>query len=106
MVDATNYVMLEAGQPLHAFDYDVLVKRAGGKTPTIITRTTEKGEKLTTLDSIEHTLEDYTVLVADTAGSLSIGGIMGGEESEIRPDTTSILLEGASWNFINLRAAR
>ena len=103
VVDATNYVMLEAGQPLHAFDYDVLVKRAGGKTPTIITRTAEKGEKLTTLDSVEHTLEDYTVLVADTAGSLSIGGIMGGEESEIRPDTTSILLEGASWNFINLR---
>jgi phenylalanyl-tRNA synthetase beta chain len=58
---------------------------------------------LTTLDSVEHTLEDYTVLVADTAGSLSIGGIMGGEESEIRTDTTSILLEGASWNFINLR---
>lgn len=103
VVDATNYVMLEAGQPLHAFDYDVLVKRAGGKTPTIITRTAEKGEKLTTLDSVEHTLEDYTVLVADTAGSLSIGGIMGGEESEIRTDTTSILLEGASWNFINLR---
>ncbi len=103
VVDATNYVMLEAGQPLHAFDYDVLTKRAGGKTPTIITRTAEKGEKLTTLDGIEHTLEDYTVLVADTAGSLSIGGIMGGEESEIRADTTSILLEGASWNFINLR---
>jgi len=103
VVDATNYVMLETGQPLHAFDYDVLVKRAGGKAPTIITRTAEQGEKLTTLDSIEHTLEEYTVLVADTAGSLSIGGIMGGEESEIRPDTTSILLEGASWNFINLR---
>ncbi len=103
VVDATNYVMLEAGQPLHAFDYNVLVKRAGNKTPTIITRTAEKGEKLTTLDGIEHTLEDYTVLVADTAGSLSIGGIMGGEESEIRPETKNILLEGASWNFINLR---
>jgi phenylalanyl-tRNA synthetase beta chain len=103
IVDATNYVMLEAGQPLHAFDYDVLVKRAGGKTPTIITRTAEQGEKLTTLDDVEHTLEDYTVLVADTAGSLSIGGIMGGAESEIRPETTDILLEGASWNFINLR---
>lgn len=103
VVDATNYVMLEAGQPLHAFDYDVLTERAGKETPTIITRTAEKGEKLTTLDGIERNLEDYTVLVADTAGSLSIGGIMGGEESEIRPETKNILLEGASWNFINLR---
>ena len=103
VVDATNYVMLEAGQPLHAFDYDVLVKRAKGKTPTIITRTAEEGEKQTTLDGIEHTLKDFTVLVADTAGSLSIAGIMGGEESEVRPETKSVLLESACWNFINIR---
>ncbi len=103
VVDATNYVMLEAGEPLHAFDYDVLVKRAGGQTPTIITRTAEQDEKLTTLDGVEHTLEDFTVLVADTHGSLSIAGVMGGEESEVRPQTTSVLLEGAAWNFINIR---
>ena len=103
VVDATNYVMLEFGEPLHAFDYDVLVKRAEGKTPTIITRTAEEGEKLTTLDDVEHTLKDFTVLVADTAGSLSIAGIMGGLESEVRPESTNILLEGACWNFINIR---
>jgi len=103
VVDATNYVMLEAGEPLHAFDYDVLVKRAGGKTPTIITRTAKKSEKLTTLDGVEHTLDDFTVLVADTQGSLSIAGVMGGLESEVRDDTRNVLLEGAAWNFINIR---
>ena len=76
IVDATNYVMMETGQPLHAFDYDVLVERAGG-VPTIITRLPDKGEKLTTLDDVERNLDDFTIMVADTAGSLSLGGIMG-----------------------------
>ena len=102
-VDATNYVMLESGQPLHAFDYEVLQKRAGGKAPTIITRTAEKGESLTTLDGAPHKLDDFTELVCDTAGALSIAGVMGGEESEISDGTQNILLEGAAWNFINIR---
>ena len=102
-VDATNYVMLESGQPLHAFDYDVLLKRAGGKAPTIITRTAEKGESLTTLDGAAHKLDDFTELVCDTAGALSIAGVMGGQESEISDSTQNILLEGAAWNFINIR---
>ena len=102
-VDATNYVMLESGQPLHAFDYDVLQKRAGGKAPTIITRTAEKGESLTTLDGAPHKLDDFTELVCDTAGALSIAGVMGGQESEISDGTQNILLEGAAWNFINIR---
>jgi len=103
IVDATNYAMLELGEPLHAFDYDILVERAKGKTPTIITRRAKKGEKLTTLDAVEHTLDDFTVLVCDTAGSLSIGGIMGGAESEVSASTKNVLLEGAAWNFINIR---
>ena len=103
IVDATNYVMLETGEPLHAFDYDVLVQRAGGKTPTIITRTAAPGEKLTTLDNIERTLEDYTILVCDTAGALSLAGVMGGLESEVTENTRNVLLEGASWNFVNVR---
>jgi phenylalanyl-tRNA synthetase beta chain len=102
-VDATNYVMLETGQPLHAFDYDVLVDRAGGKAPTIITRTAEPGEKLTTLDGVEHELDDFTELVCDTKGALSIAGVMGGLESEVTDKTENILLEGANWNFINVR---
>lgn len=103
MVDATNYVMLELGEPLHAFDYDLLVKRAGGKAPTIITRTAEPGEMLTTLDDVERKLDPFTELVADTAGALSIAGVMGGLESEVTPNTRNVLLEGASWNFINIR---
>ena len=102
-VDATNYVMLESGQPLHAFDYDVLLKRAGSKAPNIITRTAQKGESITTLDGAPHKLDDFTELVCDTAGALSIAGVMGGQESEISDATRNILLEGAAWNFINIR---
>jgi phenylalanyl-tRNA synthetase beta chain len=103
IVDVTNYVMLEAGEPLHAFDYDILVERAGGKAPTIITRTAEPGEKLMTLDDVEHDLDPFTELVADTAGSLSMAGIMGGAESEVHNESVNVLLEGANWNFINVR---
>jgi phenylalanyl-tRNA synthetase beta chain len=103
IVDVTNYVMFDIGQPLHAFDYDELVKRAKGKTPTIITRTAEPGEKITTLDGEERELEAYTVLVCDTAGSTSIAGIMGGLETEVTEKTKNVLLEGANWNYINIR---
>jgi len=132
MVDITNYVMLETGQPLHAFDYDVLVERAGGKPPTIITRYPKPGETLTTLDGVTRQLDPFTILVADTKGALSLGGIMGGAESEIydasshvldaqgietkegedilhgkadsRPQSTqNVLLEAAAWNLINIR---
>jgi phenylalanyl-tRNA synthetase beta chain len=103
IVDATNYVMLELGEPLHAFDYDILTERASGTSPTIITRTAEEGEKLTTLDGEEHILDAEMELVADTAGPLSLAGVMGGEESEVTDKTSNVLLEGASWNFINIR---
>lgn len=102
LVDATNYTMLETGQPLHAFDYDLLYKRAGGK-PTIITRRADEGEKLTTLDGHELTLTSETELVTDTAGPLSLAGVMGGLESGIASHTSRVLLEAASWNFINIR---
>jgi phenylalanyl-tRNA synthetase beta chain len=103
IVDATNYAMLEIGEPLHAFDYDILVQRAGGAAPTIITRTAYPGEHLTTLDGIVRELDDFTVLVCDKAGSLSIAGVMGGAESEVSDSTRNVLLEGAAWNFINIR---
>jgi len=106
IVDATNYAMLEIGEPLHAFDYDVLVGRIGDpphKVPKIITRIARPGEKLTTLDGVERTLDEKTVLVCDTAGALSIAGVMGGAESEVSEKTCNILLEGAAWNFTNIR---
>ncbi|TET30786.1 MAG: phenylalanine--tRNA ligase subunit beta, partial [Anaerolineales bacterium] len=103
IVDATNYAMLEIGEPLHAFDFDVLVERAGGKAPEIITRNPESKERITTLDGVERSLDDFTVLVADTTGALSIAGVMGGAESEVSEKTTRVLLEGAAWNYINIR---
>jgi phenylalanyl-tRNA synthetase beta chain len=103
IVDATNYVMLEIGEPLHAFDYDELVRRAGGGTPTIITRAAQAGETLVTLDNISRNLDPNTILVTDTAGALSLAGVMGGLESEVTEKTRNVLLEGATWNFINIR---
>jgi phenylalanyl-tRNA synthetase beta chain len=106
IVDATNYVMLEVGEPLHAFDYDVLTERAsrsGASRIKIITRTALPDEKLTTLDNVERVLDPNTVLVCDTLGALSIAGVMGGAESEINPKTRRILLEGAAWHYTNIR---
>jgi phenylalanyl-tRNA synthetase beta chain len=103
VVDATNYAMLELGEPLHAFDYDVLVERAGGQTPTIITRTARPGEKLVTLDEVERELDDFTVLVTDTKSALALAGVMGGLESEVTSKTRNVLLEGANWNLVNTR---
>jgi phenylalanyl-tRNA synthetase beta chain len=103
IVDSTNYAMLEIGEPLHAFDYDALVSRAGGEAPTIITRIARPGERLMTLDDVDRPLNDFTVLVTDSAGALSIGGVMGGAETEVHPGTHNVLLEGAAWNYINVR---
>ena len=117
IVDATNYTMLEIGEPLHAFDYDILQARAaslGAPAVRIITRAAGDGEKLTTLDNAVRVLNPANVLVCDQKGALSMAGVMGGLESEIhdaakapegstRPTTTNILLEGAAWNFINIR---
>ena len=103
IVDATNYVMVEIGQPLHAFDYDVLARRAAGGTPTIITRLPNPGETLTTLDGVERQLDADTILVCDSQGALSLGGVMGGRESEVSDTTTNVLLEGAAWEYINIR---
>lgn len=103
VVDVTNYVTFEMGQPLHAFDYDKLKARARGQAPTIITRLPEAGETLTTLDEVERKLDPHNILVCDTAGVLSLGGVIGGAETEISAETTNVLLEAANWNFINIR---
>ncbi|MCB0178094.1 MAG: phenylalanine--tRNA ligase subunit beta, partial [Anaerolineae bacterium] len=107
-VDISNYVMLEMGQPNHTFDWDVLRRRAddyaGPNEPVkIITRLAEPGEKVTTLDDKTHTMPDFSILVTDPKGNLSIGGIMGGGESEISDASQNVLLEAAAWNFINIR---
>jgi phenylalanyl-tRNA synthetase beta chain len=102
IVDITNYVMLEWGQPLHAFDYDKLVARAGG-VPTIIVRRARPGEKMTTLDDVERTFTEDTLLICDTAGPVAVAGVMGGLETEIDENTRNILLEAANFNLISIR---
>lgn len=103
IVDVTNFITFEIGQPMHAYDYDKLVARAGGKAPQIITRLARQGEEIETLDEVKRTLDDFTILVTDEAGALGIGGIIGGADTEISEATSSVLLEAANWNFINVR---
>jgi phenylalanyl-tRNA synthetase beta chain len=103
IVDITNYVMLEYGQPLHAFDFDILVKRAGGKPPTISVRPAREGEKLKTLDGVEHKLTPENLLIADDAGPIALAGVMGGAETEVSDKTRSILLESANFDFVSIR---
>ncbi|MDQ1301299.1 MAG: phenylalanyl-tRNA synthetase beta chain, partial [Chloroflexota bacterium] len=102
IVDVTNYVMLELGQPLHAFDYDLLRGRAGGR-PTIIMRRAHPGEHLTTLDGVDRALDPDMLMITDTAGTIAVGGVMGGANTEVNDGTTAILLEAANFDFLSIR---
>ena len=103
IVDITNYVMLEWGQPLHAFDYRLLRSRQPGGPPTIIVRRARAGEKMSTLDGVERTLTDEMLLITDGGGPVAVAGVMGGLESEISEDTVDILLESANFYNISIR---
>jgi phenylalanyl-tRNA synthetase beta chain len=101
VVDITNYVMLLTAQPLHAFDLDKVPDGA------LTVRTASEGEKMTTLDDVERSLDVETVLVCDSNGPSGIAGIMGGQVSEVSEETTRVLLEVANWNGTNiLRSSR
>lgn len=97
IVDITNFVMLETGQPLHAFDYRDI---KGGK---IIVRTAQNGEKMTTLDGKEHTLNDSMLVIADVNEPSCMAGIMGGLNSEIKEDTSELFLESAKFKRDSVR---
>jgi phenylalanyl-tRNA synthetase beta chain len=103
VVDVTNYVMLEWGQPLHAFDYDKLVARAAGKMPVITVRPARPGETLTTLDNNRRELAPENLLIADAAGPIALAGVMGGLETEVTPQTRNVLLESANFDFVSIR---
>ena len=89
LVDVTNYVMLECGQPMHAFDYKTL---AGGR---IVVRDAAPGETIKTLDGVVRTLDDQMLVIADAEKPSAVAGVMGGEGSEIAPGTTRVLIESA-----------
>jgi phenylalanyl-tRNA synthetase beta chain len=95
--------MLEWGQPLHAFDYDKLAARVGGDVPTIIVRRARPGEQMMTLDGVERTFNEDTLLICDTAGPIAVAGVMGGLETEIDENTRTILLESANFDFVSIR---
>jgi phenylalanyl-tRNA synthetase beta chain len=103
LVDVTNYVMLEWGQPLHAFDYDQLVERARGAAPVITVRPARAGEILTTLDGVKRELTADNLVIADSAGPVAIAGVMGGADTEVSPATRNVLLESANFSFISVR---
>jgi phenylalanyl-tRNA synthetase beta chain len=97
VVDATNYVLLELGQPLHAFDLDRLRGRR------IIVRPAEDGEVLETLDGEKRRLDPSMLMIADGEGVVALAGIMGGAESEIHQGTTDVLLESAHFDALSVR---
>ena len=102
VVDVTNYVMLALGSPLHAFD----VARLDGGTDRRPARATQ-GEKMRTLDGQERELTPADLVIADATHPVAIAGIMGGEESEVRPETTDLLLEAANFDPLTvLRTSR
>jgi len=97
IVDITNFVMLETGQPLHAFDYDRLAENR------IVVRRAEKDEVFTTLDNQEQVLSDEMLLICDGEKAVAIGGVMGGLNSEIEDSTTRVLIESACFNPVSIR---
>ena len=103
VVDITNYVMLETGQPLHAFDYRLL-KGIGTNPPKIVVRRANEGEKFTTLDGKERALTNQMLLISDETKALALAGIMGGKNSEISERTTQVLIESAAFKPQNIRA--
>ena len=97
IVDITNYVMLEYGQPMHAFDYRYV---ASGK---IVVREAQEGETLTTLDGNVRNLTEGMLVIADDNKAIGLAGIMGGENSEIKDDTTMVVFESANFNGTSIR---
>lgn len=96
VVDITNYVLIELGQPLHAFDLNLLADN------TIVVRRADFGEQITTLDDVDRQLDDKTLVIADSKRPVALAGIMGGEDSEVSQGTTDILIESAHFNPISI----
>jgi phenylalanyl-tRNA synthetase beta chain len=102
VVDVTNYVMLDCGQPLHAFDYHLVAKAADGR-PTIVVRRAQAAEAFTTLDGQKHTLTTDNLLIADEEKGVALAGVMGGLNSEINDRTVDVLIESAYFQPASVR---
>ena len=103
IVDATNYLMLLTGQPLHAFDYDKFVKVGGTDKPQITVRLARKGEKLVLLDDEEIELNETDIVIASNDTPVALAGAMGGESTKIDENTRNIIIESATFSLFNLR---
>ena len=118
VVDVTNYVMLEIGQPLHAFDYHLISRSRvcenadgsknppsddGGYKPTIVVRRAKAGEEFITLDGQKHKLTSDNLLIADEEKGIALAGVMGGQNSEIKDNTADVLIESAYFSPTNIR---
>ncbi|MGH7940229.1 MAG: phenylalanine--tRNA ligase subunit beta [Limisphaerales bacterium] len=102
VVDVTNYVLLETGQPLHAFDYHLIARGAEGK-PQIVVRRAHENEKFSTLDGIQRTLNSDMLLIADKEKGIALAGIMGGANTEINGSTKDVLIESACFSPTTIR---
>ncbi len=100
IVDATNFVLMELGQPLHAFDRDTL----GGDA--IVVRRARKGERIVTLDGVERELDTGILVIADADRAVGVAGVMGGKETEVRPETKRLVVESACFEPRLIRRAR
>jgi phenylalanyl-tRNA synthetase beta chain len=118
VVDVTNYVMLEIGQPLHAFDYHLIARgrtresaanqnqppsHDGSHKPTIVVRRAKAGEEFITLDGQKHKLTTENLLIADEQKGIALAGVMGGQNSEIKDNTADVLIESAYFSPTNIR---
>ena len=120
VVDVTNYVMMEIGQPLHAFDYHLISRSRrresaqtsdgknapshdGGYKPTIVVRRAKAGEEFITLDGQKHKLSTENLLIADEEKGIALAGVMGGQNSEIKDNTVDVLIESAYFSPTNIR---
>lgn len=97
VVDVTNFVMLELGQPMHAYDYHLLARH------TIIVRKAQPGERITTLDGVKRELTTEMLVIADAVQAVGIAGVMGGLATEVTANTQTVLLEAASFNNVSVR---
>ena len=104
IVDATNYVMFETGQPLHIFDFDKVENASqNSRLKKIIVRKAKKNEQIITLDGEKHDLDNDILVIADSHEPLAIAGIKGGGKAEINENTKNIILESANFNSVNIR---